>query len=135
MPRATANTAYPTGTTPISSNRLELNASPSSALFGPSHQVTSAETTPPVTAPASSTQPALTASQRRRVIPCVQAKTRAEVSASYATSGAPSSIPSTAGTPRVMTTRKPTAWLPRDSVPDKLPHVRDAPHAASAECH
>jgi hypothetical protein len=55
------------------SNRPGLNASACSALSGPDHQVTSPDTIPPMAAAASSSQPALTASQRRLVTLCVQA--------------------------------------------------------------
>ena len=43
------------------------------AFTGLDHQVTRAETAPPQTAAASSTQPTWVASQRRRETPCIQA--------------------------------------------------------------
>src|SRR5215467_7340559 len=135
MPRAIANTAKPTGTTPMMSKRPVLNAFPCSALFGPDHHVTRPETVPPTAAAASSSQPALTASQRRRVIVCVHANWLVPVSNSWATNGAPHRMPSTSGTPSVMMTRNPTAWLPRNSVLDRLSQLRNAAHVTRAECH
>ena len=118
------------------SNRPGLNAFACSALSGPDHQVTSADTIPAMAAAASSSQPALTASQRRLVTLCVHAYWLVPVSNSCASSGAPARMPSTAGTPSVMITRNPIAWLPRNSVlDDRLPQLRDAVHAPSAECH
>jgi hypothetical protein len=57
----------------VTSNRLASKASAVSALDGPDHQVTRAETAPARMAAASSSHPALTASQRRLVMLCVQA--------------------------------------------------------------
>ena len=73
--------------------------------------------TPPQTAAAGSTQPILAASQRLRVTDCTQANRVVPVSSSVAISGAPQNSPARAGAPRVMMTRKPTAWLPRNSPP------------------
>ena len=83
------------------------------AFTGLDHQVTRAETTPPQTAAASSTQPALTVSQRPRVMLCVQANWLVPVSSSGATSGAPQNTPSRHGT-TTSGGQKPTArGLPR----------------------
>src|SRR5258708_4289858 len=115
---------------PVMSNRPGLKASSCRALSGPEHQVTRAETAPAQAAAASSIQPGLTVSQCLRVMVCIQANWLVPVSSSCATSGAPQKTPSRAGTPRVMMTRKPTAWLPRNSVLARLPHRRAAGHAA-----
>src|SRR3984957_17069204 len=86
------------GTIPWVSNWPGMNAVADSALIGPDHQVVSAETAPPQTTAASSSQPALPASQRVLVTLCVQAKSLVRASSSDATSGAPHSMPSTTGT-------------------------------------
>ena len=113
------------------SNRPGLNALSCSALFGLDHQVTRAEMTPPQTAAASSIQPILTASQRLRVTLCIQANCVVPASASAATSGAPQNSPTRAGAPSVEMTRKPTAWLPRNS-PPRCRHPWPAAQAACA---
>src|ERR1700722_1478327 len=89
------------GTMPWVSNWPGVNAVADSALIGPDHQVKSVETAPPQTTAASSSQPALTASQRVRVTLCVHAKSLVRASSSDATSGAPHSMPSTTGTTSV----------------------------------
>ena len=78
------------------------NALANCALSGPDHQVVRAVIAPPQAAAASSSQPALTVSQRVRVTLCVHAKSLVRVSSSCATSGAPHSMPSTTGTIRLM---------------------------------
>src|SRR5580692_1455079 len=89
------------GTMPWVSNWPGVNAVADSALIGPDHQVASADTAPPQATAASSSQPALTASQRVRVTVCVHAKSLVRASSSDATSGAPHSMPSTTGTTSV----------------------------------
>src|ERR1700722_20107550 len=79
-----------------------MNAVADSALIGPAHQVVSAETAPPQATAASSSQPALAASQRVLVTLCVHAKSLVRPSSSDATSGAPHSMPSTTGTTSAM---------------------------------
>src|ERR1022692_524999 len=73
----------------VTSNLLTWKASAVSALDGPDHQVTRAETAPARTAAASSSQLVLTASQRRLVMLWVQANWCVPVSSSLATAGAP----------------------------------------------
>ena len=77
------------------------NALAKRALSGPDHQVVRAVTVPLQAAAASSSQPALTVSQRIRVTLCVHAKSLVRASSSCATSGAPHSMPSTTGTIRL----------------------------------
>ena len=86
---------------PWVSNWPGWNAFACSALFGPDHQVVRAAIAPPQAAAASSSQPALTVSQRVRVTLCAHAKSLVRDSSSCATSGAPHSMPSTAGTIRL----------------------------------
>src|ERR1700691_937760 len=96
------------------SNLVAPKAPAVSALSGPDHQVTRAETAPARTAAPSSSHPALTASQRRLVMLCVQANWFVPVSSSLATAGAPQNSPGSSGTADVATTRNPIVGLPRE---------------------
>ena len=66
--------------------------------MGLNHHETIRLIAPPTTALASPTRPSLTASQRRRLTLCVQARRKVPVSSSRATSGAPQNIPMSTGT-------------------------------------
>src|SRR6202020_417296 len=90
------------GTMPWVSNWPGVNAVADSALIGPDHQVVSAETAPPQATAASSSQPALAASQRVLVTLWVHTKSLVRASSSDATSGAPHSMPITTGTTSAM---------------------------------
>src|SRR5580692_6457069 len=98
----------------VMSNRLTWKAPAVSALYGPDHQVTIAETAPARTPAASSSHPARTASQRRLVTLCVQANWFVPVSSSLATVGAPQSRPGSTGTADVATTSIAMIGLPRE---------------------
>src|SRR5580658_9563926 len=98
----------------VMSNLLALKASAFSALDGPDHQVTTAETAPARTAALSSSHPVLTASQCRRVMLCVQANWFVPVSSSPATIGAPQNSPGSRGTAEVATTSVANAGLLRE---------------------
>ena len=115
----------------VMSNRLASKASKVSALSGPDHQVTRAETAPARTAAASSSQAARTASQRRRVMLCVQANWFVPVSSSCATIGAPQNSPGSSGTADVAT----TSVVKTGPLSDGLPHPWSVLHPASAACH
>src|SRR5580700_5007658 len=98
----------------VMSNRLIWKASAVSALNGPDHQVTIAETAPARTPAPSSSHPARTASQRRLVMLCVQANWFVPVSSSLATAGAPQSNPGRTGTADVAMTSVVMIGLPRE---------------------
>jgi hypothetical protein len=98
----------------VMSKRLAWKASAVSALYGPDHQVTTAETAPAKAAAASSSHPVLTASQRRLVMLWVQANWFVPVSSSLATIGAPQNSPGSSGTADVATTIVATVGLPRE---------------------
>ena len=103
-PSTTANTAYPTGTTPRIANvtgvmcdgRLPwvLLSAPSS---GCDHQVTAKVSTPTAVAPARAVTPSLVASHRLRVTDWAQASRWVPASSSRATSGAPQNTPMITG--------------------------------------
>src|ERR1700730_1577098 len=121
---------------PVVSNLLTLKASAVSAWSGPIHQVTRADTAPARMAAASSSHPALTASQRGLVMLCVQANWFVPVSSSCATAGAPQNSPGSSGTADVATTRNTTAGPLRESPePARLPQEPCFAHPARAECH
>src|SRR5580658_1823163 len=117
----------------VTSNLLASKPSAVYALYGPDHQVTMAETAPARTAAASSSQPALTASQRRLVMLCVQANWFVPVSSSLATSGAPQNRPGSSGTADVAVTSVVKTGLLRERF--RLPHELSGAHLARAECH
>ena len=104
-----------------------------SAFTGLDHQVTRAETAPPQAAAASRAQPILTASQRRRVMLCIQASWLVPVSNSRATSGPPQNTPSRHGTTTVSETRMNMTGEPRVRVLARLPQVWLAAHKADAD--
>ena len=121
---------------PVMSKRLTWKASAFSALSGPDHQVTMAETAPARTAAASSSHPALTASQRRLVMLCVQANWCVPDSSSLATIGAPQNSPGSSGTADVATTSVRNEGLPRERPdPARLAQVPFLAHPVRAECH
>ncbi len=115
----------------VTSNLLASKALAYSALSGPDHQVTRAETAPARTAAASSSHPVLTTSQRRLVMLCVQANWFVPVSSSCATIGAPQNSPGSSGTADVPTTSVVRIGLLRDRLPQLLCFM----HPASSECH
>src|ERR1700733_3907596 len=120
----------------VTSNLLTWNASAVSALSGPDHQVTTAETAPASTAAPTSSHPALTASQRRLVTLCVQANWFVPVSSSLATVGAPQSNPGSTGTADVATTSIAMIELPRGrSEPTRLAQEWSVAQWVRAECH
>src|SRR5580693_8812463 len=102
----------------VMSNLLTWKASAVSAVYGPDHQVTRAETAPARTAAASSSHPVLTASQRRLVTLWVQANWFVPVSSSCATIGAPQNSPGSSGTADVAT----TSVVRSGPLSDGLPH-------------
>ena len=121
---------------PVMSNRLTSKASAFSALSGPDHQVTTAEAAPARTAAASSSHPALTASQRRLVMLCVQANWCVPASSSPATIGAPQNSPGSSGTADVATTSARNVGLLRERPdPGRLAQVPFFAHPVRAECH
>src|SRR5580658_1839507 len=117
----------------VMSNRLAWKASALSALSGPDHQVTTAETAPARAAAASSSHPVMTASQRHLVMLWVQANWFVPVSSSLATIGAPQNSPGSSGTADVATTSVVKTGLLRERF--RLPHEVSFAHAARAECH
>src|ERR1700733_9949362 len=120
----------------VTSNLLTWNASAVSALSGPDHQVTTAETAPASTAAPPSSHPALTAIQRRLVTLCVQANWFVPVSSSLATIGAPQNSPGSTGTADVATTRNPIVGLPRERFePTRVAQEPSFAHCARSECH
>src|SRR5208282_578566 len=116
----------------VRSNLLIWKPSAVSALSGPDHQVTIAETAPARAAAASSSHPALTASQRRLVMLCVQANWLVPVSSSCAAIGAPQNSPGSTGTAAVATTIAATTGLARDKAPQPLSFTQEC--QADAAC-
>src|SRR6202453_517150 len=115
----------------VMSNRLTWKASAVSALSGPDHQVTTAETAPASTAAPSSSHPVLTASQRSLVMLCVQANWCVPVSSSCATIGAPQNSPGSSGTADVATTSVTKAEVLRERCePTRLAQVPLFAHPA-----
>ncbi len=109
-----------------------------SAFSGAYHQVTSPATAPPKAAPASSSQPVLTDSQRRRVTDCVHANCAVPVSRSLATAGLPQNIPNRSGAARVsmvsVYTGPSTGPVVSDTICERLPQVPFLAQLASAAC-
>src|ERR1700729_3411147 len=120
----------------VTSNLLTSKASAVSAFPGPDHQVTTAETTPAMTAAASSSHPVFAASQRRLLMLWVQANWFVPVSSSCATAGAPQNSPGSSGTADVATTSVATVELLRERFePARLAQEPFLAHPARAECH
>jgi hypothetical protein len=97
-PRAKANAAYPTGTMPLVWNTVGVIRSWYAWSNGPDHQVAIKLSSPATIMLNAPTRPSLTASQRVRLMPWVQARRKVPVSNSRATSGAPQKTPIRAGT-------------------------------------
>src|ERR1700733_73466 len=94
-----------------------------------------AETAPARTAAANSSQQALTASQYRLVMLCVQANWFVPASSSLATIGAPQNSPGSSGTADVATTSVRNVGLLRERPdPPRLPQVPFFAHPDRAEC-
>src|SRR6202522_1295029 len=95
-----------------------------------------AETAPARTAAANSSQQALTASQCRLVMLCVQANWFVPASSSCATIGAPQNSPGSSGTADVATTSVTKAEALRERFePTRRAQGPFFAHPARAECH
>src|SRR5215469_9316608 len=103
------------------------------AFTGLDHQVTRADTAPPQAAAASRAQPILTASQRLRLMLCIQANWVVPVSTSLATTGPPQKAPSRHGTSKVRLISRDSNGLPRFSVFVRSLQVWLAAHEVRAE--